>query len=114
MTARWAMILAAGAQIYKPEKVASGKTVKPPEPGELGDPGLAIHEMGTACMGKDPRTSVLNKYNQVHDVPNVFVTDGAAMASGGASTKSARAPSLMPIFFATVPATRVTSTSGRA
>ena len=43
--------------------------------------GLGIHEMGTARMGKDPRTSVLNKWNQVHEVPNVFVTDGAAMTS---------------------------------
>jgi choline dehydrogenase-like flavoprotein len=44
-------------------------------------PGLAIHEMGTARMGRDPKTSVLNGYNQCHDVPNLFVTDGAAMAS---------------------------------
>ena len=44
-------------------------------------PGMGIHEMGTARMGKDPKTSVLNKWNQVHEVPNVFVTDGAAMAS---------------------------------
>lgn len=44
-------------------------------------PGMAIHEMGTARMGKDPKTSVLNKWNQMHDVPNVFVTDGSAMAS---------------------------------
>lgn len=44
-------------------------------------PGLGIHEMGTARMGKDPKTSVLNKWNQMHDVPNVFVTDGACMAS---------------------------------
>ena len=43
--------------------------------------GLGIHEMGTARMGKDPKTSVLNKFNQVHDCKNVFVTDGAAMAS---------------------------------
>ena len=43
--------------------------------------GLGIHDMGTARMGKDPKTSVLNKYNQVHDCKNVFVTDGAAMAS---------------------------------
>jgi choline dehydrogenase-like flavoprotein len=43
--------------------------------------GLGIHEMGTARMGKDPKTSVLNKFNQVHTVKNVFVTDGAAMAS---------------------------------
>jgi choline dehydrogenase-like flavoprotein len=44
-------------------------------------PGLCIHEMGTARMGRDPKTSVLNSYNQAHDVPNLFVTDGAAMAS---------------------------------
>jgi len=43
--------------------------------------GAAIHEMGTARMGRDPKTSVLNKWNQVWDAPNVFVTDGAAMAS---------------------------------
>ena len=43
--------------------------------------GLGIHEMGTARMGKDPKTSVLNRYNQIHDVPNVFVTDGSAMTS---------------------------------
>ncbi|GAB3567709.1 GMC family oxidoreductase [Spirosoma luteolum] len=43
--------------------------------------GLGIHEMGTARMGKDPKTSVLNKFNQVHSCKNVFVTDGAAMAS---------------------------------
>jgi choline dehydrogenase-like flavoprotein len=44
-------------------------------------PGLAIHEMGTARMGRDPKTSVLNGFNQMHAVKNVFVTDGAAMAS---------------------------------
>jgi len=43
--------------------------------------GLGIHDMGTARMGKDPKTSVLNAFNQVHDCKNVFVTDGAAMAS---------------------------------
>lgn len=43
--------------------------------------GMAIHEMGTARMGRDPKTSVLNANNQVWGVPNVFVTDGAAMAS---------------------------------
>jgi len=43
--------------------------------------GLGIHEMGTARMGHDPKTSVLNKHNQVHMVPNVYVTDGAAMTS---------------------------------
>ncbi|PYP16043.1 MAG: GMC family oxidoreductase [Gemmatimonadetes bacterium] len=44
-------------------------------------PGLTIHEMGTARMGRDPKTSVLNAHNQCHDVKNVFVTDGACMAS---------------------------------
>jgi choline dehydrogenase-like flavoprotein len=44
-------------------------------------PGMAIHEMGTARMGRDPKTSVLNGNNQLHDVKNVFVTDGAAMTS---------------------------------
>ncbi|QHS63812.1 GMC oxidoreductase [Chitinophaga agri] len=44
-------------------------------------PGLDIHEMGGARMGKDPKTSVLNKWNQMHDVKNVFVTDGACMTS---------------------------------
>lgn len=43
--------------------------------------GLGIHEMGTARMGKDPKTSVLNKFNQVHACKNVFVTDGSAMTS---------------------------------
>ena len=44
--------------------------------------------MGTACMGKDPKTSVLNKYNQAHEVPNLFITDGAAMASSGSQNPS--------------------------
>lgn len=43
--------------------------------------GMAIHEMGTARMGRDPKTSVLNAFNQVHTVKNVFVTDGASMTS---------------------------------
>ena len=44
-------------------------------------PGSVIHEMGTARMGRDPRTSALNAHNQVHTVPNVFVTDGSCMVS---------------------------------
>ncbi len=43
--------------------------------------GEAIHEMGTARMGSNPADSVLNKWNQAHDVPNLFVTDGSCMAS---------------------------------
>jgi len=46
-----------------------------------GTLGRGIHEMGSARMGRDPKTSVLNKYNQIWDAPNVFVTDGSFMAS---------------------------------
>jgi len=49
--------------------------------GSISFPGNANHEMGTARMGKDPKTSVLNKWNQVWDAPNVYVTDGAFMTS---------------------------------
>ncbi|MEM9159113.1 MAG: GMC family oxidoreductase [Verrucomicrobiota bacterium] len=48
---------------------------------EKSAPGNCIHEMGTARMGRDPKTSVLNKWNQVHGASNVFVTDGACMTS---------------------------------
>jgi choline dehydrogenase-like flavoprotein len=44
-------------------------------------PGFTIHEMGTARMGRDPKTSVLNSHNQAHDVKNLFITDGAGMVS---------------------------------
>ncbi len=45
-------------------------------------PGNANHEMGIARMGNDPKTSVLNRFNQMHEVPNVFITDGSCMTSG--------------------------------
>ena len=51
-------------------------------------PGIGIHEMGTARMGRDPKTSVLNKNNQIHTVPNVYVTDGACMTSAGCTNPS--------------------------
>ncbi|WP_210463292.1 GMC oxidoreductase [Rufibacter roseolus] len=50
--------------------------------------GQGIHEMGTARMGRDPKSSVLNQYNQVWDAPNVYVTDGAAMTSAGCQNPS--------------------------
>ncbi|QLE01887.1 GMC family oxidoreductase [Galbibacter sp. BG1] len=53
-----------------------------------GGPGLGIHEMGGARMGKDPKTSVVNKNNQLHAVPNVYVTDGAFMASAACQNPS--------------------------
>jgi len=49
----------------------------------VSTPGNTNHEMGTARMGRDPKTSVLNGWNQTWEVPNVFVTDGACMASSG-------------------------------
>lgn len=52
------------------------------------NPGLGIHEMGTARMGRDPKTSVLNGNNQVHAVQNVFVTDGSCMTSAGCQNPS--------------------------
>jgi choline dehydrogenase-like flavoprotein len=51
-------------------------------------PGMGIHEMGTARMGRDPKTSVLNAHNQVWDCRNVFVTDGSCMASSGCQNPS--------------------------
>ena len=51
-------------------------------------PGLGIHEMGTARMGRDPKTSVLNKWNQLWSVNNVFVTDGAFMTSAACQNPS--------------------------
>ncbi|MGN7205940.1 GMC oxidoreductase [Pedobacter sp. SAFR-022] len=50
--------------------------------------GSTVHEMGTARMGLDPKTSVLNKYNQIHDVKNVFITDGSCMTSSGCQSPS--------------------------
>lgn len=58
------------------------KNMTPPSAG-LSVFGKNIHECGTARMGKDPKKSVLNAYNQIHDVKNVFVTDGAAFVTQG-------------------------------
>jgi choline dehydrogenase-like flavoprotein len=51
--------------------------------GKLSTPGASMHEVGTARMGFDRRSSVLNPYNQCWDAPNLFVTDGAAFTSAG-------------------------------
>ena len=51
-------------------------------------PGLDIHEMGGVRMGKDPKTSLLNKWNQLHACKNVFVTDGACMTSNSTQNPS--------------------------
>jgi choline dehydrogenase-like flavoprotein len=50
--------------------------------------GSTVHEMGTTRMGLDPKTSVLNKFNQIHSVKNVFITDGSSMTSSGCQSPS--------------------------
>jgi choline dehydrogenase-like flavoprotein len=75
MTDGKAMIEAAGGMVIA-------------QASQPGTPGLGIHEMGTARMGRDPMTSVLNGYNQAHEAPNLFCTDGAAMASSGCQNPS--------------------------
>ncbi|SMO62194.1 GMC family oxidoreductase [Fodinibius sediminis] len=67
-------------------EAAGGKDVSP----YFGEylVGEGIHEMGTARMGRDPETSVLNAHNQTHDVPNLFVTDGACMTSAACQNPS--------------------------
>jgi choline dehydrogenase-like flavoprotein len=51
-------------------------------------PGLDIHEMGGVRMGRDPKTSLLNEWHQMHACKNVFVTDGACMTSTGTQNPS--------------------------
>jgi len=69
------MIFAAGGRVIK-------SSVK------NGNPGSAIHEMGGARMGNDPSESVVNMWNQLHDAKNVYVTDGACMASSACQNPS--------------------------
>ncbi len=65
---------------------AGGKNVVEYE--DEGIPGFCIHEMGTARMGRDPKTSVLNKWNQSHDINNLFITDGSFMTSSACQNPS--------------------------
>ena len=67
-------------------EVSDFKVVQPLE--MMSYPGQAIHEMGTARMGRNPKSSVVNKWNQVWDAQNVFVTDGAAMTSSACQNPS--------------------------
>lgn len=67
-------------------EAAGFKDVKTYDAGSW--PGLGIHEMGTARMGRSAKTSVLNEWNQVWDCPNVFVTDGACMTSAACQNPS--------------------------
>ena len=68
-------------------EAASAQHIAPSMSGP-STPGGTNHEMGTARMGRDPKTSVLNRWNQSWDVPNLFVTDGAAMTSSGCQNPS--------------------------
>ncbi|OAV43107.1 GMC oxidoreductase [Lewinella sp. 4G2] len=67
-------------------EAAGGKKIR--QYKEEVHPGFGIHEMGTARMGRDPKTSVLNKHNQVWNCRNLYVTDGAAMTSAGCTNPS--------------------------
>ncbi len=74
-----AMLLAVGAQITSLQKPEDAASII------VGD---GIHEMGTARMGRDPSSSVLNQYNQSWDVPNLFISDGSFMTSSGCQNPS--------------------------
>ncbi len=77
-----AMAVDVQAQAQRIVKAAGAAFVMPiGNSDELSVPGEGIHEMGTARMGDDPAQSVLNRWNQAHDVPNLFVTDGSFMTS---------------------------------
>ena len=67
---------------------AAGCTDINSNPGNLTVPGNRIHEMGSARMGDDPSNSVLNRWCQAHDVPNLFVTDGSFMTSAACQNPS--------------------------
>lgn len=67
-------------------EAAGGKNIEEYDKGNI--PGFGIHEMGTARMGHDPKTSVLNKWNQCHDIPNLFITDGSFMTSSACQNPS--------------------------
>lgn len=82
----WAMRKDMAASAAEMLEAAGFKDVETYDAGSY--PGLGIHEMGTARMGRDRSNSVLNKWNQVWDAPNVFVTDGAAMTSAGCQNPS--------------------------
>ena len=69
-------------------EAAGGRVTELVTSDNMPPPGLTIHEMGTARMGRDPATSVLNGFNQSHDIANLFVTDGASMASSACQNPS--------------------------
>jgi len=79
--ALWKDIIAQGDRLMKAGGAVYNVSLNPDDPTAEVIGGSAIHEMGTARMGNDPAQSVLNGFNQAHDVANLFVTDGACMTS---------------------------------
>ena len=77
-------IMHSAAEMLEKAGLKNIKTFNDPD----ANPGLCIHEMGTARMGRSAKTSVLNAHNQLWDAPNVFVTDGACMASSACQNPS--------------------------
>lgn len=75
--------LTQGAEMLE---IAGCKNITPHDSKQA--PGLDIHEVGGVRMGRDPKTSLLNEWNQLHACPNVFVTDGACMTSTGVQNPS--------------------------
>jgi choline dehydrogenase-like flavoprotein len=82
----WEMRKDMQAQAIEMLTAAGFKEVRGYDQGSY--PGLGIHEMGTARMGRDPGTSVLNEHNQIHAVPNIYVTDGSCMTSAACQNPS--------------------------
>jgi choline dehydrogenase-like flavoprotein len=74
-----ALMQDAGASAAEMLEAAGAKDIRVQANVEM--PGMAIHELGTARMGNDPKKSVLNPFNQSHDVKNLFVMDGASFVS---------------------------------
>jgi choline dehydrogenase-like flavoprotein len=81
-----AMTKDAVSQAAEMLEAAGFKNIRSYDNGQA--PGLAIHEMGTCRMGRDPKSSMLNRWNQLHAVKNVFVTDGASMTSSACQNPS--------------------------
>lgn len=81
------MLQEAHKEAIKMLEAAGCTNIYAPEP-KMSNMGDRIHEMGTARMGRDPNTSVLNGWNQAHDIDNLFITDGSFMASSAAQNPS--------------------------
>jgi choline dehydrogenase-like flavoprotein len=86
----WAIVRAAADDAAEMLGKAGLKNITRPDAADVRPtpPGDRIHEMGTARMGRDPATSVLNGWNQAHDIDNLFITDGSCMTSSAVQNPS--------------------------